>query len=200
MSGEAHRELSEALRDRAATYVLHGLGAAEAARFEAHLERCATCRDEVSRLQPVADDLSLSAPPREPPPGLRARVLESVRRQRPTLHAADARPWIPTDVPGIEVAPLWSDAEHRRHTLLVRMRPGTAIPRHHHAEPEECFVVEGDLHEGSLALGAGDYVRHEAGSEHAVATRGGCVLLVTASRDDRRLPADPEPGAPEAGC
>lgn len=206
MSSDAHPGLSGARRDRAAAYVLGGLGPDEVTRFEAHLEQCAACREEVTRLRPVADDLVLSAPPAEPPPGLRERVLECIARERPARHAPDrdapdARRWVPTDVPGIEIAPLWSDAEHRRHTLLVRMRPGTAIPLHRHAGPEECYVVEGDLHEGPLALGAGDHVRRDAGSEHGVSTRGGCLLLVSASQDDRRLPADPGPRhAPEAGC
>ena len=35
-----------------------------------------------------------------------------------------------------------------------------------------------------LGLAAGDYIRFEAGTQHAVTTRGGCTLFVTASLCD----------------
>lgn len=194
MTDPVHRELSDEALDRIAMYVLGDPRLPEVKRFEAHLERCGVCRHEVARLRPVADDLMLSVPDCEPPPELRERILRRIRRERPTFHAAGTRSWIATDVAGIEISPLWSDAEHGRHTLLVRMQPGTAIPAHHHAGPEECYVVEGDLREGPLALTAGDYVRHRAGTEHSASTRGGCLLLVTASQRDERLAADPEAG------
>ena len=48
-------------------------------------------------------------------------------------------------------------------------------------------MIEGDLLDGDLALAAGDYVRYDAGSEHTLATKDGCLLLVSASLEDRRI-------------
>ena len=98
--------------------------------------------------------------------------------------------WEATSVPGVAVRPLHVDSARRYVTMLVRMAPGSAYPRHVHAGAEECYVLEGDLLEGDLlvggeALGPGDYQRASGGSEHAVqSTRGGCLLLIVSSQDD----------------
>ena len=68
MGTDAHRELGEEARDRIALHVLDGMRAAEAARFEEHLEGCAACRQAAARLRPVATDLVLGGPSSEPPP------------------------------------------------------------------------------------------------------------------------------------
>ena len=187
MAGDAHRELTEQARDRLAIYVLGGMGLAEIPSFEEHLEGCNTCRQEVSRLKPVVTDLVLGGPEAKPPAGLRQRVLARVRRGPSALLPAAERDWLASDVPGVEIAQLWLDTERERHTTLVRMASGASLPAHRHGGPEECYVVEGDLSDGDLVLGTGDYVRHDAGTEHALTTRGGCVLLITASLDDSRI-------------
>lgn len=187
MGSDKHRQLAQEARDRAASYVLGGMRGAEIARFEEHLESCETCRDEVSSLEPVVAELVLGGPEADPPPGLRERVLTRVRRRpRALLRAAD-RHWLASDVPGVEIAQLWLDTERRRHTTLLRMASGTSLPAHRHGGPEECYVVAGDLRDGDLVLGAGDYVRHDEGTQHSLTTRGGCLLLITASLDDTRI-------------
>ena len=70
---------------------------------------------------------------------------------------------------------------------MIRMAAGATLPAHRHGGPEECFVVEGDLLDGEIELGAGDYVRHDTATDHAASTRNGCLLLVTASLTDERL-------------
>ena len=45
------------------------------------------------------------------------------------------------------------------------------------------------MRDGDMVLGAGDYVRFDEGTQHALETRDGCLLLITASLDDRRIPA-----------
>lgn len=182
-----HRRLTQAARDRAAIYLLGGMRGADRSRFEAHLRGCEVCCEEVAGLEPVVAALASSAPAADPPAALRERVLARVRREPSALLRADGRPWIPADVPGVEVALLWLDPERRRHTTLLRMAPGASLPVHWHGGPEECFVVTGDLHDRDLVLGTGDYVRHPPESEHTIATRGGCLLLITASLDDRRI-------------
>jgi len=64
--------------DEVAAYALGALEPAEAEAFRAHLETCATCRDELAAFQQVADALPLSAPAHQAPARLRRRVLAEV--------------------------------------------------------------------------------------------------------------------------
>jgi anti-sigma factor ChrR (cupin superfamily) len=187
MGRDRHRQLTRDARGRAAIYVLGGMPEDEIEAFEAHLEACETCRHEVAGLGPVVAEIALSVPEADPPPGLRERVLARVRERPGALLRAADRQWLASDVPGVEIAPLWLDTERRRHTTLLRMASGTSLPAHRHGGPEECYVVAGDLHDRDLVLGAGDYVRHDEGTQHSLTTRGGCLLLITASIDDSRV-------------
>jgi anti-sigma-K factor RskA len=64
-----------------AAYALGALEPAEAESFEAHLETCAACRDELSAYQTVVDALPMSAPQHPAPRRLRRRVLSTVRAE-----------------------------------------------------------------------------------------------------------------------
>ena len=188
MRRDAHQELTQELQARVAIRVLGGGGRVEDAEFEAHLEACKVCREEAARLRPVVGELVLSAPSAEPPAGLRERVLARLRGRPAAVLPAGEREWVASDVLGVEISQLWLDNERRRHTTLVRMASGTSLPRHRHAGPEECFVVQGDVRvERDRVLVAGDYVRYDPGTEHALTTRHGCLLLITASLEDRRI-------------
>jgi anti-sigma-K factor RskA len=67
-----HRE------DDVAAYALGALEPAEAETFRAHLETCASCRQELAAFQRVVDTLPLSVPAHRAPTGLRRRVLAEV--------------------------------------------------------------------------------------------------------------------------
>ena len=67
--------------DTAGAWVLGALDEDEAWRFSAHLDVCAACRDEVARLRVAADALPLTAPPIEPPPGLKERLMAIVEAE-----------------------------------------------------------------------------------------------------------------------
>jgi len=62
---------------------LDALEVSEARELEAHLETCAECRAEFVALRDDAALLAYSAEPAEPRPEVRARILESVRAERP---------------------------------------------------------------------------------------------------------------------
>ncbi len=179
MATDTHRELDDEARDRIALFVLDSMQVAETTRFKAHLESCTACREEVTRLAPAAADLVLAGPQSEPPSGLKERVLERVRQRRFALLPVARRSWYASGVPGVEVSRLWSDPESGRHTILLRLDAGASIPTHVHPGAEECFVVSGDLRDGDLDLGAGDYMRHDGGTEHTISTENGCLLYVT---------------------
>jgi anti-sigma-K factor RskA len=75
----------------AAPYALDALDGEERTPFEAHLAGCDLCQAEVRSFREVAGRLATAAPPTEPPPGLRARVLGEARRGR---SRAPIAPWL----------------------------------------------------------------------------------------------------------
>lgn len=78
----------DAMLDTAAAWVLDAVSDDEASFYAAHLEGCCACRDEVTRLQVVADVLPLAVPATEAPPELSERVMTVVRREAQLLAAA----------------------------------------------------------------------------------------------------------------
>jgi len=105
-----------------------------------------------------------------------------------TLRAADGA-WEDTGVAGVQVRRLFVDRASNRMTAMFRMAPGAAYPVHVHDGPEECYVLQGDLHVGrELVMRAGDYQRATPGSEHGTQwTENGCLLLVTSSLSDEMV-------------
>ena len=59
----------------AGLYSVGGLNKIEREQFEQHLETCAVCVNTVTDLLPVTHKLLQAAPPREPPPELRQRII-----------------------------------------------------------------------------------------------------------------------------
>ena len=86
METRRHTRPDEETWDRAALYLLRGMGPEEASEYEKHLGVCAACCTELSSLRPLVDDLVHAGPEGEPPPGLRERVLERARATTHTLH------------------------------------------------------------------------------------------------------------------
>lgn len=62
-------------------YLLGALTDLEQQAFERHVASCAECRNEVERLRPAADALPRSVEQMEPPPGLKASLMEVVERE-----------------------------------------------------------------------------------------------------------------------
>lgn len=77
----------------AAPYLLGALTEIEVQRFEAHLEECPVCRDEVDRLRPAVEALPRSVPPVRPSPGMKVSLMEIVEaeaRERGTASQVSA--------------------------------------------------------------------------------------------------------------
>lgn len=82
-------------------YAVDALDEHERAQFEAHLEGCASCREEVASLREAAGHLAATTQT-APPASLRASVLEGIGQVRPLppLREADAsRPGPAAQVP-----------------------------------------------------------------------------------------------------
>jgi anti-sigma-K factor RskA len=74
--------------DAAASYLLGALPEPERAEFEAHLEGCPACREELEELRVAAEALPVAAPPMRPPPALKARIMAEVEREAALLQGA----------------------------------------------------------------------------------------------------------------
>lgn len=195
--------------DDAASYVLGNMPHEHERAFLAHLDTgCAPCREAVDEASEsvawvdLAEGIEEPRDDERPPEALRERVLEAVapsadtelqvwrgwERAAPTgglqTVSASEGGWEPISIEGIHVKRLTSDEKNV--TMLVRMGPGTAYPRHRHAGQEQCYVLQGDLSVGDdLHLGAGDFQVAPEGSVHDVqSTREGCLLLIVSSQSD----------------
>ncbi len=194
------------LETLAALYALGHLHGDERATFEASLrDPQSPVAAYLRKFQQVAAALSWGSP-KEPPPGLRARLLERVREEGPPPPPASGRitlapglllvlaerlTWQESGVPGVCYKPLFVDPQRRYASSLVTMVPGTTFPRHRHAQVEELFMLSGDIQVDGYQLQPGDYCRAEAGTLHeALHTETGCTFIALASLDDEYLPAE----------
>jgi anti-sigma-K factor RskA len=70
------------LHQLTAAYALDALEPDEARAYEAHLDSCARCRDELAALSGAASALAYAAAGPQPPAELRGRILETARAER----------------------------------------------------------------------------------------------------------------------
>ena len=111
MSAARHEPSHEKHRDDLAAYALGALPEREAAELRRHLEECEACSRELRWLQPAVNLLPHSVQQLEPPPGLRRRLLETVRAE-----AAETAP------PRVEA----EEKSSRRRWALPLWRPAFA--------------------------------------------------------------------------
>ncbi len=98
------------------------------------------------------------------------------------VHRADGSEWRSAGASGASIRVLNADRKRGRMTTLMKIEPGCRFPAHPHSGDEECLVLSGDMIDGDLTLGPGDYVRSAAGTHHEeLTTRTGCVCLVLSS-------------------
>lgn len=92
------------LEEIAAELAFDVLGGDERGSALAHVDRCASCRQEVVRSAELLDTLLLLAPPIEPPDGFEARVLAQVNRLRPRYGRNSPLRWIAAGAAAVVVA------------------------------------------------------------------------------------------------
>ena len=190
-----HREATDEIRERASLHALGMLDPGEARAFEQHIEKgCEVCASERRAFEATASWLPLAVSDAEPDAALRQRLLDRLGPPPAPipdfLHIVRASQgeWQPTGFEGVTFKPLYLDAAQEAMTMLVRMAPGVSYPGHHHAGPEQCLVLEGDLRTGDVLLHAGDYQCAAADSTHAVSTTvNGCLLLIIASTHNQTV-------------
>ncbi len=182
-------QTDEATCELSALYALGALEHEEARAYEHHLaEGCESCATEVEEFGATCFALAQAAPEAAPPEAARERLLSrvSAETRRPSANASDLLvvragegEWFETEDSGVFVKLLYADRERETVTTLVRMSPGSRIPRHRHRGAEQCFVLEGDVSSGPHTLGAGDFNCAPAGSIHdELSSDGGALLLI----------------------
>ncbi len=84
----------------------------------------------------------------------------------PLMNTLDTQslPWIPLG-PGESFKPLRFDSNDRSRALLLRLEPGTVVPRHRHLGEVHCFNLSGQrqLDTGEI-VGPGGYVYEPPGN------------------------------------
>jgi hypothetical protein len=178
--------------DRVAEYVLRALPASEEVAFEAHINECPDCRQELTAFRPIVDAFTdWPTDVLRPPAALWGRLAARIAGD------ADGTPWLEPEAPWVdepewkEVAPgiscklLATDAARDRVSMLVRLAPGVAYPPHIHAGVEELHLLDGELWIDDRKLLPGDYNRAEAGTgDSRVWSETGCTcVLLTSPRD-----------------
>ena len=163
------------------------------------LSRSPTLRDELAQLEQAVAALAYSAPLVPVPPELRTILLEQFLPPgdvspalsdfwQQLMKESQPLPWQPyPSVEGLELILINADYQKRRVQCLIRADGPVDFPLHRHADREEMIVLDGDVEIGAQVYGRGDRVISEAGSEHAVITRYGCLVFMDTSLDNEIL-------------
>jgi anti-sigma-K factor RskA len=73
------------IHELSAAYALDALSADEREKFEQHLAHCAECQETVAAFHDTAASLAHGVEAQQPPPGLRARILDEARSERENI-------------------------------------------------------------------------------------------------------------------
>jgi anti-sigma-K factor RskA len=82
------------VHDLTAAYALDALSAEEADAYEQHLAQCERCREELAGFSEVATALAYGAVAPEPPPRLRASILDAAAAERSNVVPLPRRRWV----------------------------------------------------------------------------------------------------------
>jgi anti-sigma factor ChrR (cupin superfamily) len=176
--------------ERVCAYALQMSEPGERAEIEAHLAGCASCRQEIAELGPVAD--ALVAWPTDvlrPTSSLQDRLARRIADETGELVPPPPHQWKEPEwrdvAPGISCKFLAMDEPSHRVSMLVRLIPNAEYPPHTHAGVEELHLLDGELWIDDRKLYPGDYNRAERGTgDKRVWSETGCTcLLITSTQD-----------------
>ena len=80
---------------------------------------------------------------------------------------------------GVDILPLYGNPQvgGEASAALLRYSPGARVPRHAHPGFEHIIVLDGAQHDAAGTYGPGTCVISSPGTEHAVASEHGCIVL-----------------------
>jgi anti-sigma factor ChrR (cupin superfamily) len=189
------KHTDEDIQELAASYALGILSDEEKAEFEAMLKGDGPASAYLQYFNEIVGDMTYNTEPLAEPKGLEERLFAQIEEQSEDsnkdsgfLYVRESQGEWAEVVAGVRVKQLYEDPNRKYSTVLVRMDPGATFPDHVHAEAEECYIIEGDIHMGGHKFGVGDYIRADAHSVHeAISSENGCLLLVMASQENQIL-------------
>jgi hypothetical protein len=120
----AHPMTPDPIEEMLGAYALDALTAEERAIVDAYLPTSSASQEELAHLSAVADRLALAAIPRDPPPALRARLLEIVEREAAEWQDARAEEHPPLERPATAPIPI----DSRQASAAISARPGAGAP------------------------------------------------------------------------
>ena len=194
----------EKTTEQAAMYALGMLSQSEARSFEEGLkDERDGYTEELASFDDVVAALSLSAPERRPPDRVRKRLLLAVAAEAETAEIPVVSPQsfpppfssIKIDegnwdqvADGVFIKTLFVNPTLGSVTALVKLAPGTCLPRHHHQGIEESIVIEGDCRVNGEIFNPGDYRRAMEGTvDSEVTTERGTIFMLMTTRDAKIL-------------
>lgn len=193
--------VDEKTTEQAALYALGMLSQSEARAFEEGLKDGRQAyAEELAAFDAVTAALALGAPERTPPATVRNRLLMSVASEAETAEIPVVRPAARREThfhsvkideghwdqvaEGVYVKTLFVNPTLGSVTALVRLAPGTRLPRHHHPGIEESIVIEGDCRVNGEIFRPGDYRRAMEGTtDSEVTTERGTIFMMMTTRD-----------------
>lgn len=108
---------------------------------------------------------------------VKLRQFPGLDREQVALDT-NTMPWRPTNTPGVEVKPLYSQAGYEDTMTLERWSAGTATGRREYPQGAEILVLEGSLEDERGRFTAGTWIRIPAGSTHSPASASGCTFYI----------------------
>lgn len=174
------------LQELLAAYSLGILTPAERMQLERYLRSAGENeRRLLADYRRVSAMLGLAIDPQAPSPEVKAQLLARIAapEKAPALPrlwslGRDAGEWREI-FPGVTMKLLYNDSQRASQTVLVRMAPGSRLPRHRHLGREEVYMIEGEGMMAEVRYRAGDYLHADAGSIHETAvSEYGCLMLV----------------------
>ncbi len=164
-----------------------------------HLDLCPRCRAVFHLAEAVGGAFLDNLPPTPLAPGALRRVTERLgggaggpprapAARRTAADCAEAAVAVPLGLrdarlrwlaPGVRHAVLLRGGPADGTLRLLRVRPGTALPRHAHCGTELTLVLEGAFSDETGRHGPGDLVEVEGEESHRpVAEEADCVCLI----------------------
>jgi quercetin dioxygenase-like cupin family protein len=127
-------------------------------RLLAHLdEGCATCAGRLESIRDTLGTVALGVKRQEPPPSLRARILDRFRRERFVVVRAGDGTWDAIG-PGARAKALFRDEAEGWTTLLVRLDEGRRLAEVATPDDVAYVLVQGQVEIDGTAMGLGALV------------------------------------------
>lgn len=191
-----HPAVDDEVRELASMFAAGALSPQLEEEFQQHLNGCDVCAGEARAFREAVSWLPLASSGVAAPARLREKLLARIQKPASAPESAKAARIVRANegawhalVPGVMAKPLYAESANGNVAMLLRMEAGAQFPPHWHADVEHCYVLDGDLHFGDLALGPGDYQCAMASTTHIVShTEKGCMVLIVASQQNQILP------------